>query len=112
MAYDASAANRIHSAETSSPRERASTVQQTAPTTATAPQIAIDRGLIRGLPPGVLVRSGMVIDMADSSSVLRGRQVPAPRRYPFTRVTCSATGPRWLRCARTSVVEVRAHIGG
>ena len=71
MAYDDSAANRIHSAETSSPRESASTLQQTAPTRATAPQIAIDFGLIRGLPPGVLVRSDMVVDMVNSSSVLR-----------------------------------------
>ncbi|GAB3251025.1 hypothetical protein GCM10027448_16140 [Nocardioides dilutus] len=71
MAYDDSAANRIHSAETSSPRDSARTLQQTAPTTATAPQIAMDFGLIRGFPPGVLVRTGVVIDMADSSSVLR-----------------------------------------
>ncbi|GGR51730.1 hypothetical protein GCM10010197_17320 [Nocardioides luteus] len=42
MAYEASAANRIHSAETSSPRDRASTTQQTAPTTATTVQMAMD----------------------------------------------------------------------
>src|SRR5215213_4186404 len=42
MAYEHSAANRIHSAETVSPRTRASTVQQTAPTTATAAQIRTD----------------------------------------------------------------------
>src|SRR5688500_15488727 len=52
MAYEASAANRIQRAETSSPRDSASTVQQTAPTTATAPQTIIDFGVIREVPPG------------------------------------------------------------
>ncbi len=52
MAYDARAANRIHSAETSSPRDSASTAQQTAPTTATAPQIAMDLGVARVGAPG------------------------------------------------------------
>src|SRR5450759_3819940 len=46
MAYDESAANRIHSADTFSPRARANTVQQTAPTKATAPQPTIDLGVI------------------------------------------------------------------
>src|SRR4051794_27744526 len=42
MAYEHSAAKRIQSAETVSPRTRARTVQQTAPTAATAPQISTD----------------------------------------------------------------------
>src|SRR5688500_9840886 len=42
MAYEQRAANRIHRAETSSPRDRASTVQQIAPTTATATQTTRD----------------------------------------------------------------------
>src|SRR6478735_2782961 len=65
MAYDDRAANSTQSAETSSPRERARTDQQTAPTRATAPQIAIDFGVIRdGLPPGAAgVRSTMCVDI-------------------------------------------------
>jgi hypothetical protein len=46
MAYDERAANRIHRAETFSPRARANTVQQTAPITATAPQTTMDLGVI------------------------------------------------------------------
>src|SRR5680860_253076 len=46
MAYDESAAKSTHSAETSSPRCRASTVQHTAPTTAIPPQIAMAWGVI------------------------------------------------------------------
>src|SRR5664279_1945500 len=45
MAYDESAANKIQRAETFSPRDRANTVQQTAPTKATAPQPTIDLGV-------------------------------------------------------------------
>src|SRR5665811_11953 len=78
MAYDESAANRIHSADTFSPRARANTVQQTAPTSATAPQATIDLGVI--FRP---VRSGDVtVDMGSSwGEMLSGAEstlVPVP----------------------------------
>src|ERR671917_267375 len=51
MAYEHSAAKSIHSAETDSPRDRASTVHATAPTRATSTHTATDRGLnLRRLP--------------------------------------------------------------
>ena len=64
MAYDDSAAKRIHRADTSSPRERARTVQHRAPTTATAPQMAIDLGVVFRLRCSV----GVVVDMVVAPS--------------------------------------------
>src|SRR5512145_1323455 len=98
MAYDARAANRIHSAEISSPRESARTDQQTAPTTATAPQTAIDLGVIFRLRCFV----GVVVDMAAPHTSQRLPDGSAAVRTPFrvdyvvliSPVSGKTTGPR------------------
>src|SRR3954471_11700995 len=78
MAYEHSAANRIHNAETDSPRARASTVQATAPTTDTAPQISTLRadGRRRAPSPGGCPPLASVLTVVDMRPPCRSGQRP------------------------------------
>src|SRR5512139_3552276 len=78
MAYDDSAAKRTQSAEISSPRERARTDQQTAPTTSIAPQMAMDLGVIFRLSGCVGVIVDMVAPHASEWLPLRQRRASVP----------------------------------
>src|SRR3546814_1246441 len=107
MAKEARAANSTHTADTSSPRESARTLQQTTPTRATAVQIAIDRGDVRRPgppgrctdvdvdtgPPGV---RGAVRQASPLAASPRGTPRITPRRRPQT--SGIAGPPVRIRC--------------
>ena len=123
MAYDESAAKRIHSAETFSPRASANTDQQTAPTAATLPQITIDLGVIFG----AVLCADVPMDMGDPSVArLIGHQETYTSVYGLTRanswpadrlfiVPAANPPPRCPAClspSRKGVLAVRENMFG
>src|ERR1035437_828479 len=90
MAYDDSAANRIHRAETFSPLDRASTVQQPPPATATAPQATIDLGVILRLVRSADVTVDMGSSCAGASGLVGNLR---PGLYTASAGWLSADGP-------------------